>query len=217
MSTRIGWKLVVVLTLFAAGLLSGRAWFPRVLTVPVDREVLKVVDKLIPGVAREIVKYVPGPERRVEVPIVVERPGPERVVTITKPVETTKEVVRERWPQSITVRVGSVLTDRDEWAVPKFQDLVIGQVSPGVYAAPAQQGWRVESVRTETRINPDPDPRGRWHVEVRPTLGVVGLGPTLAITAGAQFVASKDHTVVTIAGGKSTAGDWIMLFWSYRF
>lgn len=211
---------LVVTLLVGAGVLAGRAWFPRHVVQQVDHEVLKVVEKLVPGQTVTIVKEVLGPERRVEVPVVVEKlvpvPGDERVVTVTKPVEVPVEVVRERWPQTLTVRVGGVLTDEHGWVQPSRPDLLIGQVAPGIYAVSAQmEGWRIDSVRTETKITAPAPPR--WHVELRPAAGVISLGQTVALGAGAQLQASRGHLVFELTAGQSTAGPFGFAILSYRF
>lgn len=209
---------LLILALFAGGVIAGRAWFPRIQTIQVDRKIIEAVP--IPGETKVVTLTVPGPVQRVEVPIEVtrfiDRPGQDRIVTITKPVQVPVEVVKREWPQTITVRVGGVLSDVGAWVTPRVQDLLIGQVSPGVYAVPVQEGWRIDSVRTETRIAPIADTH-RWQLQVRPLAGIVSFGGIVALVAGATVEVSRGHLVVSIAGGQSTVGPWGLGLVSYRF
>jgi hypothetical protein len=119
-----------------------------------------------------------------KVPVIVERPGPERVITITKPVEVPVEVIKTEWPQVITLHVGSMLTADNQWVVPKFPDLVIGQLTPGAYAVAAQQpGWKIEEVRTETKLQPIAFPEP--HVYVYP-FGVTA-GKSTGLVSGVAY------------------------------
>lgn len=215
---RLAIPLILILALFAGGVLAGHFLFPRIQIIQVDRKIIEAVP--VPGETKIVTFPVPGPVQRVEVPVevtrYVDRPGKERIVTVTQPVQVPVEVVKREWPQVITVRVGSVLSNRGEWVIPSFQDLVIGQVAAGVYAVPQQEGWRLESVTTETRV-PTVTLRPRWHVELRPTVAVVSLGGSVALVAGATVEVSRGHLVVSIAGGQSTAGPWGLGFVSYRF
>lgn len=153
--------LALCLALFVGGFYVARRWFPKVVEITVDREVVKVFERLVPGQTVVVERQVPGPvqTQTVRVPFEVIRevrvgvPGPERVVTVTKPVEVPVEVVKERWPQSITVTVGGVRSG-GSWYSPDNKELVVGMVTPGVYAVPVQDGWRLESVRTSTVLEP---------------------------------------------------------------
>lgn len=134
----------------------GRTYYPRVIREVVDREIVKTVERLLPGEVRTVIREVPGAVSVVRVPVEVTRTvtvaGPERIVTITRPVDVPVEVIRDRWPQVITVRVGSVQSG-GLWYTPDFPDLTIGQVTQGVYAVSAQMpGWKIEKVTTETQI-----------------------------------------------------------------
>lgn len=155
------WPLLAVVLVFALGVLGGRAWFPKTVIERVDREIVRVVERLIPGETRTIVREVPGGTTVIRVPVevtrvveVVREVPVERIVTITKPVDVPVEVIRREWPQAITVRVGGVLS-LGQWHIPDHPDLTIGQVSPGVYAVSGQMtGWRVHDVTTTTTITP---------------------------------------------------------------
>jgi hypothetical protein len=150
------WPYVGVIVVFLVGVVVGRTYYPRIVRELVDREIVKEVIKLLPGEVKVIFRDVPGPTNIVRVPVEVSRivtvAGPERIVTVTKPVDVSVEVIRDRWPQTITVRVGGVQSG-GLWYVPDFPDLTLGQVAQGVYAVSAQMpGWRVERVTTETRV-----------------------------------------------------------------
>lgn len=216
--------VAILVVLFVLGVVAGRQWFPRTITQPVAERLIR--EAPAPGAPPKIIPYpvpqpygVPTPAPYpVEIPVTVFRPCPERIVTITRPVNVPVEVIREVWPQTITVRVGSVLSEKDEWVIPKFSDLLIGQVAPGVYAVPADfPGWKVETVRTETRVVEPPPAPARVSVEIRPTFGMISLGGHLAAAAGGKVVLTRDHWVWNLAGGASTAGPWGMLFVDYRF
>src|SRR5712692_551333 len=141
------WALGLLL-IFAIGVVAGHALFPRIVETIVSPSLP------IPPVGKTKIVYVkvPGPPGPVkEIPVIVERPGPERVVTITQPVPVPVEVIKEKWPQTITVSVGSVLSDKDEWVAPKVPDLIVGMVEPGVYAVSSEQlGWKVQRVGTSS-------------------------------------------------------------------
>lgn len=149
------------LALVTLGFVGARVWFPRIEMIQVDREIVRTVERLVPGQSTIVYRDVQGPTQLIRIPIevtrVVEKLGPERVVerivTITKPVEVSVEVVKKEWPQVITVTVGGVQSG-GTWYAPDNPELVVGQVTPGVYAVPVQAGWRIESVKTVTRLEP---------------------------------------------------------------
>jgi hypothetical protein len=137
--------IILVVFFSAVGAYADHKFFPRVETVQVAKEVTKLVPVPGPTVVKTVIQ---------KVPVEVVRPGPERIVTVTKEVRVPVEVVREKWPQTITVRVGGVLSG-GRWYTPDHEDLLVGQVTTGVYAVPSNQlGWRVEEVRTETKVSP---------------------------------------------------------------
>jgi hypothetical protein len=188
--------------------MMGRTWWPRQVTIPVDREVQRVVERVVPGTPVVIERAVPGPTQLVRVPVEVVRvvpgptvPGQERIVTVTQPVHVPVETIRDRWPQTITVTVGGVQSG-GQWYAPDVPTLVIGQVTPGVYAVSDQSpGWRIERVETSTIIPPAPAPTAPslpYHLGV--SVGAIGaqpwaglvyqnrIGPALyQITAGYGF------------------------------
>ena len=158
---RIACAVALVLVV---GVFLGRYLYPREVEVKVDREIVKVVERLLPGETRTVFRDVPGPTRTevvripLEVSRIVREPGPERIVTVTQPVNVPVETIVTHWPQSITVRVGGVLSG-GVWYSPDYPEVTIGQVTPGAYAVSAlMPGWRVESVRTETRVDSTPSP-----------------------------------------------------------
>jgi hypothetical protein len=210
--------LIILGLIFAGGILAGRAWFPRIQVQQVDP---KIVGVAVPGETKIVPFAVPGPVQLVQVPVEVtrfiDRPGQDRIVTITKPVPVPVDVIRREWPQFITVAVGSVLTKEYGWATPVNPQLIIGQVAPGAYAVSSQmEGWKIDEVRTETKVA-TAALAPRWHVELRPTIGVLALGGNVALSYGATVQASRGHISVQIAGGQSTAGPWGLGFVSYRF
>lgn len=150
---------VTALILVLVGFVAARVWFPRVeiQVMTIDREIVRTLERTLPGETKIIFRDVPGATQIVRIPIevtrIIEKEGPERIVTVTKPVEVPVEVVKKEWPQVITVTVGSVQSN-GQWYAPDNPDLVIGQVAPGVYAVPVQAGWRIEQVRTVTRLEP---------------------------------------------------------------
>jgi hypothetical protein len=201
------WVLLIILAL-SVGVIAGRTWWPREVTIPVDREVQRVVERVVPGIPVVIERPVPGPTEIVRVPVEVVRtvpgptvPGPERIVTVTQPVHVPMETIRDRWPQTITVTVGGVQSG-GQWYAPDVPTLVIGQVTPGVYAVSDQSpGWRVERVETSTVMPPTPAPPSPslpYHLSV--SVGAIGgqawagvtyqhrIGPALyQLTAGYGF------------------------------
>jgi hypothetical protein len=185
-----GWPVLVLVLVFALGAMGGRQWFPRIVNIPVDRVIWWTVKDQLPGKVTTLYKMVPGPAgATIKVPFEVIRevpglPGPERIVTVTVPVDVPVEVIRREWPQTITVRVGGVLS-RGQWHIPDYPDLTIGQVTLGAYAVSSQMlGWRIERVTTETQV-PDKSllgPRPLPNFTVHPLAGEVGansafLGP----------------------------------------
>lgn len=209
---------VLIVGMFGGGYLARR-FFPRYVAVQVDRRIIERVP--VPGRTEIVTLTVPGPVQRVEVPVEVtrfiDRPGQDRIVTVTQPVNVPVDIIRREWPQFIAVSVGSVLTKEYGWATPVNPQLIIGQVAPGAYAVSSQmEGWKIDSVRTETRVAAAL-PASRWHVELRPTIGVIALGGNVALSYGATIQASRGHISVEIAGGQSTAGPWGLGFVSYRF
>lgn len=158
--------------LFGGGFYAAEKWFPRIVTVQVDKEILKVVDRILPGQTIVVTREVPGPTQVIKIPVevikLVPKEGPVRIVTITKPVDVLVEVVKEKWPQVITITVGGVESG-GSWYAPDHPELLIGQVTPGVYAFPNQPGWRVEQVKTETKLTPEvagPRPLPHFQVQV---------------------------------------------------
>lgn len=213
---RLAIPLILILALFAGGVLAGRAWFPRVQVQQVDPKIIGVA---VPGETKYIPYAVPGAPYPVQVEVTryVDRIGRDRIVTVTQPVEVPVEVIRREWPQTVTVTVGSVLTREYGWATPVNPQLLIGQIAPGVYAVSAQmEGWRISSVQTETKVAPIAD-TSRWQLQVRPLAGIVSFGGSVALVAGVTVEVSRGHLVVSIAGGQSTAGSWGMGIVSYRF
>lgn len=169
--------LVVIVLTGVAYIVGRRSIAPA---QPVDREIVKIVERLIPGEVRTVFRDVPGPTRTevvrvpVEVTRIVREVGPERIVTVTRPVDVPIEVIRETWPQTIVVRVGGVRSG-GQWFVPDNQDLVVGQVTQGVYAVSSfAEGWRIEKVTTTTRVDaplPTFSPLP-YHIGV--TVGILG-------------------------------------------
>jgi len=206
--------LLIALLLLGAGVYVGRRWFPVVKTVQVAEEVLRAVP--VPGETKVITLPVPGPIHTVPVEVTryVDRPGQDRIVTVTQPVNVPVEVVRREWPQTITVRVGSVLTKEYGWATPVNPDLLIGQVTPGVYAAPVQEGWKVETVTAETKA-----PTGaRWHIEVRPGLGLLASSQSFSFGPAIMVDASRNHLAINAQVGYSvTGGGFGSIFVGWRF
>jgi hypothetical protein len=155
---------------------------------------VRVLERLVPGETKIVTVPIPQPyavpggdvirQVPVEVTKVVREPGDTRVVTVTTPVEVPVEVVRERWPQTITVHVGGVLSG-GQWYTPDYPDLVLGQVTPGVYVVPNQPGWRVDAVATETKLDaPPPSTQPLPHllifpVSVTASADGVAVGPRL--------------------------------------
>lgn len=208
-----------------AGVLGTRMFWPRTVDRPVlvDREVVRTVERLVPGKTRTIYRDVPGPERKIPVPVEVERRVEvevvrekpvivERIVTTTRPVDVPVEVIRREWPQAITVRVGGVLVyvqNAPSWATPVHQDLTIGQVTPGVYAVSGQMpGWRIDEIRTETRIDtPRPDPLP-YHLGL--TVGTFSERPFSGITYQNRAFGG----VYQIHAGYSWPGAIVAVLWT---
>ncbi len=158
--------VLAIVLLLGLGVYAGRAWFPRVQEVRVDHEIVKIVEKIVPGQPVTVYKWLTKEIRvPIEVTRFVDRPGPERIVTVTKPVNVPFDV----FPQTITVKIGGVQTTAGEWVVPKVPNLVIGLVAAGVYAAPVQDGWSVTEVRTETKMEDQP-------AATRARLGIFPVG-----------------------------------------
>lgn len=216
--------LFVALLLVGAGIYAGHRWFPQVRVVQVAQEIIKAVP--VPGETKVVQVptpfFVPGIDRLIPVDVtrIVDRPGQDRIVTVTQPVNVPVEVVRREWPQTITVRVGSVLTKEYGWATPVNADLLIGQVTPGVYAVPVQEGWKVESVTTETKI-PTGAAESRWHIEVRPGLGFASAGGNLSVGPVLMVDASRGHLAINgqvgygITGGQFGAFGSIFAGWRF--
>lgn len=177
------WSAVALAVVFGAG------WLLRPERV---REVPKVSERIVerwrdlpvaqpgqPAPSFRIEYQVPGLGRsRVEVPGIVVRPAPDVVRVITETVKVPVEVVRERWPQVITIRIGSVLSTEGTWFTPKNRNLVIGMVTPGVYAAPEQEGWKTETVTTDTRVTP----QRRWSLSP-----YAGVGMRSGLFVGIEY------------------------------
>lgn len=193
--------VLVVVTLAGAYALGRRSVKP--IREVVDKEIVKIVERLIPGEMRTVIRDVPGPTRTeiirvpVEVARIVREVGPERVVTVTRPVDVPVEVIRREWPQTITVTVGSVLSG-GQWYVPDFPDLTIGQVTPGVYAVGAMPGWKIEAVTTETRLDvPAARIRLPYHLGIE--VGVIAAQPYTGIIYQNEF-AGGYYRVTTAYG-----------------
>jgi hypothetical protein len=202
---RIPWWVILAVLLFAAGAYADHRWWPRIEQVQVAKEITKLVPVPGPTVVKTVVKTVP---------VEVSRPGPERIVTVTHEVQVPVEVVREKWPQTITVHVGSVQIDANAWVTPKNPDLLIGQVTPGVYAVPAQPGWAITSVTTSTQV---PTVRPGWQFELHPLAGALWLGGQVAAGLGAEVRVKQDPWIVSVALGTSTSGAWGYVLAAYSF
>jgi len=218
----LGAVLLIITLLFGLGLWAGRKWFPRREVIQVDRRIVEVVP--VPGETKYITISVPGPIQRVEVPLevvrYVDRPGQERIVVQTKEVEVPIEVVKREWPQTITVRVGSMLDTEGVWRTPAHPDLLIGQVAPGAYAVPQQDGWKIDQVVTETKL---PSIKSAdWHIEVRPAAGIGSFAGEVFGYAGARTEAIKElqrgaHIITSLLSRTTRSSTFVTLEYNWRF
>lgn len=71
------------LALVTLGFVGARVWFPRIEMIQVDREIVRTVERLVPGQSTIVYRDVQGPTQLIRIPIevtrVVEKLGPERV------------------------------------------------------------------------------------------------------------------------------------------
>lgn len=205
---RVPRSVLAAAVVLAVGVWAGHRWWPRIVRETVDREIVRTVERLVPGERQIVHVPVPGPVQYVRVPVEVtrevirwrDRPV-ERIVTVTRPVDVPVEVVRQEWPQTITVRVGGVLVE-GVWRAPDYPMLTLGQVTPGVYAVPAQPGWRVEHVETVTRMEPTMTPAWTGLRGPALTVGVLGHQPFAGIT----YTNRAGGTAYTLAAGYGFPG-----------
>lgn len=210
--------------------LVGQQLYWSLLVNSKDREIRR-----LHGAVQTLTSVRPGERKETvvrwktrNVPVTVERTKT-HIVTRTRTIVLPPEEIT-RWievaPHSLDI---DFTATRDIKLGERFRFTAV-QIAPGVWQGILPPGSPVSAeVTGRTRADLLTMPAS-WHVEIRPIAGARFAAGSTALTAGVEIQASRQHWVITIAGGPERIlsacdrpglprcnGTWIESRVSYRF